>query len=306
MHVLITGGTGLIGTLLIQHLVSQSYQITVLSRSPQKVYSRFCKAVNCLSTLQEIKTLDEFDAVINLAGEPIADKRWTAKQKNLLCESRWKITEKLTQLIKASQSPPSVFISGSAVGYYGNQDQDLVTEATKAKNEFTHQLCQQWESLALEAESEKTRVCLLRTGIVLSKKGGALPKMLPIFNFGLGGPISHGKQFMPWIHINDMVRAICFLLDTPTLVGPFNLTAPHPVQNAQFATQLGQIIHRPAFMRVPALVLKAMMGEAAVLVLEGQQAIPFRLQQAGFVFQFNRLTEALEDIITHQEKSPLL
>ncbi len=306
MRVLITGGTGLIGTLLIQHLVSQSHQITVLSRSPQKVYRRFCKAVSCLSTLQNMKTLDEFDAVINLAGEPIADKRWTPKQKNRLCESRWKITEKLTQLIQASQSPPSVFISGSAVGYYGNQEQNLVTETTQAKHEFTHQLCQQWESLALEAESENTRVCLLRTGIVLSKKGGALPKMLPMFNLGLGGPISHGKQFMPWIHINDMVRAIRFLLDTPTLSGPFNLTAPNPVQNAQFAAQLGKVIHRPTFMRAPAFAIKAMMGEAAVLVLTGQQAIPYRLQQAGFIFQFNQLTDALEDIIIHQEKSPLL
>ncbi|MGO2304853.1 MAG: TIGR01777 family oxidoreductase [Providencia sp.] len=301
MKILITGGTGLIGTQLVQELVSRSHQITVLSRSPQKVYSLFCKAVECWTSLSDKKNLNDFDAIINLAGEPIAEKRWTDEQKKILCDSRWKITQQLTELINASETPPAVFLSGSAVGYYGDQGQSVITEFDQPHDEFTHQLAQHWEALAQNAQSSATRVCLMRTGLVLSPKGGVLEKVLPIFKMAAGGPIGHGKQFMPWIHIDDMVRAICFLLDTPELSGPFNMTAPYPVHNDQFAAILGDIINRPAFVRTPAFVIKTMLGESATLVLGGQQAIPKRLEDAGFEFKFVELKEALTDLLVKDD-----
>ncbi|OAT48184.1 TIGR01777 family oxidoreductase [Providencia heimbachae] len=301
MKILITGGTGLIGTPLVQALVARSHQITVLSRSPQKVYSHFCKAVECWTSLSDKKDLNDFDAIINLAGEPIAEKRWTDEQKKLLCDSRWKITQRLTELVMASETPPQVFLSGSAVGYYGDQGQSVITEFDEPHDEFTHLLAQHWEALAQNAESEKTRVCLMRTGLVLSPKGGLLGKVLPLFKIAAGGPIGHGKQYMPWIHINDMVKAICFLLETPTLSGPFNMTAPYPVHNDQFAAILGDVINRPSFVRTPAFVIKAMLGESATLVLGGQQAIPKRLEEAGFKFEFVDLKSALIDLLVENE-----
>lgn len=302
MKILITGATGLIGTPLTQKLITLGHQVTVLSRSPQKVYSHFCKAVECWTSLNDRTHLNDFDAVINLAGEPIAEKRWTDEQKKRLCDSRWALTQQLSELINASETPPSVFLSGSAVGYYGDQGQAVVTEDEQPHDEFTHQLAQHWEALAVNAQSEKTRVCLLRTGLVLSPNGGVLAKILPIFKMGAGGPIGHGKQFMPWIHINDMVRAICFLLDNPTLSGPFNMTAPYPVHNDQFTAILGDVINRPAFIRTPAFAIKAVLGESAALLLGGQQAIPKRLEEAGFQFEFIELKEALTDLlVTHNE-----
>lgn len=301
MRILITGGTGLIGTPLIQRLIARSDQVTVLSRSPQKVYSRFCKAVECWTSLQDKDNLNDFDAVINLAGEPIAEKRWTDEQKKILCNSRWKITQRLAELITASKMPPHTFLSGSAVGYYGDQGQVVVTESEQPHDEFTHQLCQHWEALAQNAQSELTRVCLLRTGVVMSLEGGALAKVLPIFKLGAGGPVGHGKQYMPWIHIDDMVSAICYLLDNPTLSGPFNMTAPYPVHNDQFSAILGEVINRPAFIRTPAFAIKTILGESAVLVLGGQQAIPKRLEEAGFQFEYIELRVALENLFASKD-----
>ncbi|WFQ79901.1 TIGR01777 family oxidoreductase [Xenorhabdus sp. SF857] len=303
MRILITGGTGLIGHRLTCQLMSLSHSITILSRSPQKVYSLFSDRVECWTTLNDQHHLNGFDAVINLAGEPIINKRWTLKQKEKLCQGRWQLTEQLSKLIKASESPPSVFISGSAVGYYGDQGQAVVTENDLPHNEFAHQLCERWEQLALQAQSDKTRVCLLRTGIVLAPKGGALQKMLPLFRLGLGGAIGTGKQYMPWIHIDDMVNGLYYLLVSPDLYGPFNMTSPYPVHNELFSATLATVLHRPAFMRIPAFVLKVMMGEAAELVLGGQQAIPKRLEEAGFGFRYFQLEEALQDVIEEKDNA---
>lgn len=298
MKILITGGTGLIGKALVCELALSNNDITVLSRSPQKVYSHFCNEITCWTQLSDKQNLNEFDAVINLAGEPIADNRWTPAQKQKLINSRCDLTQKLVELIKASDSPPSVFISGSAVGFYGDQGDLQVTEQTPANPEFTHELCAKWESIALEAQTPLTRVCLLRTGIVLSTLGGALPKMSKPFKLGLGGKLGSGKQYMPWIHIDDMVSAIIFLLKTQDAKGAFNLTAPNPVQNKEFTRLLGKAFNRPALMTVPESVLRLVMGESAALVLGGQQAIPEKLLNAGFEFRYPQLEEALKDIIT--------
>ncbi|MEQ4923083.1 TIGR01777 family oxidoreductase [Proteus hauseri] len=297
MKILITGGTGLIGKALVCQLALNHHEITVLSRSPQKVYSHFCNEITCWTQLGDKKNLDEFDAVINLAGEPIADSRWTPAQKRKLVDSRCELTQKLVNLFKASNSPPSVFISGSAVGFYGDQKNTLVTEKTPANSEFAHELCAKWERIALEAQTPLTRVCLLRTGIVLSTLGGALPKMSKPFKLGFGGKLGSGTQYMPWIHIDDMVNAIVFLLNDEQAKGAFNLTAPNPVQNSEFTRILGKIFKRPALMTVPATALRFIMGESAALVLGGQQAIPEKLLNAGFEFRYPQLEEALKDII---------
>ncbi|MCC3703108.1 TIGR01777 family oxidoreductase [Rouxiella badensis] len=297
MKILITGASGLIGRRLTETLLSQSHQVTALTRAPERAAKLLGPQVQLWNTLADKTSLDGFDAVINLAGEPIADKRWTKDQKQKLCDSRWQLTEKLAALINASTNPPSVFISGSAVGYYGDQGQAVVAEDEPPNKQFTWQLCARWEALALAAESERTRVCLLRTGVVLSQKGGALSKMVLPFRAGLGGPFGDGQQYMPWIHIDDMVNAILFLLNHETLNGAFNLVSPYPVRNDQFSALLGEILHRPSFMRVPASVVRLLMGESAILVLGGQRAIPQRLEDAGFEFRYTELKPALEDVL---------
>jgi uncharacterized protein (TIGR01777 family) len=297
MKILITGASGLIGRRLTETLLSQSHQVTALTRAPERAAKLLGPQVQLWNTLADKTSLDGFDAVINLAGEPIADKRWTKDQKQKLCDSRWQLTEKLAALINASTNPPSVFISGSAVGYYGDQGQAVVAEDEPPNKQFTWQLCARWEALALAAESERTRVCLLRTGVVLSQKGGALSKMVLPFRAGLGGPFGDGQQYMPWIHIDDMVNAILFLLNHETLNGAFNLVSPYPVRNDQFSALLGEILHRPSFMRVPASVVRLLMGESAILVLGGQRAIPQRLEDDGFEFRYTELKPALEDVL---------
>lgn len=296
MKILVTGGTGLIGGHLIPRLLELGHQVTVVTRNPDKARARLDNRVTIWKGLEDRQNLDDIDAVINLAGEPIADKRWTAEQKERLCQSRWRITQKLADLINASTTPPSVLISGSATGYYGDLGEVVVTEEEPPHNEFTHKLCARWEQIACEAQSDKTRICLLRTGVVLAPKGGILAKMLPSFRLGLGGPIGHGRQYLAWIHIDDMVNAILWLLDND-LRGPFNMVSPYPVRNEQFAHALGHTLHRPAILRVPATAIRLLMGESSVLVLGGQRALPKRLEAAGFAFRWYDLEEALADVV---------
>lgn len=300
MKVLITGATGLIGSSLTRQLLYLSHELTLLTRDVAKARDKFGEAVHYWPSIDQQRSLDGFDAVINLAGEPIADKRWSKAQKERLCRSRWELTARLAELINASSMPPSVLISGSAVGFYGDQGQAVVTEEETPHDEFTHRLCQRWEELALQAQSSHTRVCLLRTGVVLAPKGGALAKMIPPFRLGVGGPIGDGRQYLPWIHIDDMVSGIIYLLNNPALQGPFNMVAPYPVHNEQFTATLANVLDRPAFLRAPAFVMRLLMGEAAVLVLGGQRAVPKRLEEAGFTFRFFELEQALDDVINQQ------
>lgn len=291
-HILITGGTGLIGRKLITALEKQ-YAMTIVTRDPSRAKRLLGDGVNCITT-EELTSVDEFDAIINLAGEPIADKRWSDTQKERICNSRWKITQQLVDLINASNNAPSVLISGSAIGIYGRQGDAVVTEDfTDFHDEFSRAVCQKWENIALEA---KTRVCVLRTGVVLSDEGGALAKMLMPFRFGLGGPISSGKQFMAWIHIEDMVNGIIHLLSNEEAQGVYNLTAPNPNTNHFFSLALAKRLERPCIFRVPAFVIKALMGESSDLVLYGQKVVPKKLLDESFVFNFPTLKEALADL----------
>ncbi|CCG87849.1 TIGR01777 family oxidoreductase [Erwinia piriflorinigrans] len=297
MHILITGGSGLIGRPLTAHLLQLGHRVSVVTRDVAAARSKLGERVGLWSGLDQQQDLNDIDAVINLAGEPIAGKRWSHAQKRLLCDSRWQITERLVALIKASSRPPALLISGSATGYYGDSGDQVLTEDDPGHDEFTHQLCARWEQLAQQAQSDQTRVCLIRTGVVLSKQGGALAQMKLPFKLGVGGALGSGRQYMPWIHLEDAINGILWLLDKPELHGPFNLVAPYAVRNERFAAALGQAMHRPAWMRAPAMAIKLMMGESAVLILGGQHVIPQRLEASGFTFRWYDLEQALQDVV---------
>lgn len=297
MHILLTGGTGLIGQPLVARLLQAGHEVSVVTRDVAGARQKLGEKVRLWSGLEKQRDLNGIDAVINLAGEPIAAKRWSETQKQRLCRSRWQITERLAALITASSAPPAVLISGSATGFYGNTGELVVTEDDPGHDEFTHRLCDTWEKLAMRAAGEHTRVCLLRTGVVLSRSGGALEKMKLPFKMGFGGPLGNGKQFMPWIHIDDMLNGILWLLENPTLHGPFNMVAPWAVRNEQFAAALGEAMHRPAFVRTPASAIRLLMGESSVLVLGGQHVLPQRLEASGFHFRWHDLNEALADVV---------
>lgn len=308
MKILVTGGTGLIGQAFINHSLantnhslanSAQHEFTVLTRNKSKAQQLFSKMVAIIDDLSQVNMAD-FDVVINLAGEPIVNKRWSNGQKRILCQSRWQITEQLVNKINKERSPeqPIRFISGSAVGIYGRQPKGLITETHSPHfPEFSHTLCQRWEDIALQAKH--ANVALLRTGIVLSHKGGALDKMLLPFKLGLGGKIASGEQFMPWIHLIDMIDGIQFLIDHPVLNGPFNFTAPHPVNNVEFSKTLANALNRPCLFPVPEFVLRIAMGEMADLLVYGQNAIPENLVKAGFTFKYETLNKALDEVVSH-------
>ncbi|MFM5440351.1 TIGR01777 family oxidoreductase [Aeromonas enteropelogenes] len=297
MKILITGGTGFIGRRLVAHL-KVNHEVVVLSRQGSRAYTLLGHDIKVLDSLDRLDDLNDVDAVINLAGEPIAAGRWSEQRKQLLCDSRWLLTEQLVDLIKLSTTPPKVLINASAIGWYGRQDDAPLDEQCQTPHdEFTHQLCQQWETLAQEARSRLTRVCIVRIGLVLGTDGGALPKMLPPYRFGLGGPMGAGNQMMSWIHVQDLVRAILFLLEHGECNGIFNGTAPHPVSNREFSQTLAHTLHRPHLFFVPAALLRLMMGEASDLLLTGQHVLPARLQQAGFHFTYPELPQALTNLL---------
>lgn len=292
---LVTGATGFIGSALIDSWLEETPDMTIygLTRSPDKLKKQFKGKVQPLRNLSEINDEMGIEVVVNLAGEPILDKRWNEERKSTLYDSRINTTTALVGVLKALQKPPETLISGSAVGYYGNQrnDMDLI-ESDEAHPCFSHQLCHDWENVALLAEDIPVRVCLLRTGVVIGP-GGALDKMLPPFKMGVGGPIGSGRQWMSWIDRDDMVAGINYLIAHQTLTGPFNMTAPEPVTNADFARALGAQLRRPAFFPMPGFVLRLMLGEGAELLVEGQRAVPDKLEEAGFSFQYPTIGQSL-------------
>lgn len=296
MRILITGGTGLIGSQLVPFLAAE-HKVVVLTRNVAMAERVLSHKIELHSSLDHFDDLNEFDAVINLAGEPIVNKRWSPEQKNIIENSRWQTTEQLVELFKTSSRPPGVFISGSAIGWYGRQgDQEIDEYSDSFHQEFSHSLCKKWEDIAMSAESKETRVCLLRTGIVLTGNGGALGKMVLPFKLGIGGPIGKGQQYMSWIHMQDMLRGIAHLLTQSDCSGIYNLTAPTPVTNKDFSILLAKTLGRPCVFRTPAFVLKLAMGEMADLLLYGQRVIPTRLIESGFTFEYAELEQALSSL----------
>lgn len=294
--ILVTGGSGFIGRNLCKRLVDKFEQLIVLSRNPVEAAKVLPNSVKIISDLTQIN--QPVDILVNLAGEPIADKRWSEKRKAAIRQSRIYNTQLLFEHFKASDTSPSVVISGSAVGYYGGglANNQSVTENGAVEPNFSSKLCADWENAAQLFDQLGSRVCLLRTGIVLGEQG-ALSKLLPTFRLGLGGPIATGKQWMPWIHIEDMVEIIIYAIQND-IDGPINCTAPQPVTNREFAKTLGKVLKRPAVAPMPAAMVKLLFGQMGdELMVQGQSVIPQKLQQKGFQFKYSQLESALVEII---------
>tara|TARA_B110000238_G_scaffold148409_1_gene160052 strand:- start:1169 stop:2092 length:924 start_codon:yes stop_codon:yes gene_type:complete len=293
--ILITGGSGFIGRHFCREAKNLGWSIIVLSRNVEAAKKVLPNSIDVLATLDQIPSDRRIDTVINLAGEPLAEKRWTESRKQRFYTSRSGLTDALFEFFSQRKSAPDTLISGSAIGYYG-PGTDAVDESSVGKDGFSHRLCADWESSALQFETLGTRVCLVRTGIVLGEKG-ALAKMLMPFKLGLGGPIGDGKQFMSWIHINDMVELLKYCVLTTNLTGPINATAPHPVTNREFTQTLGAVLKRPALLAMPAFMVKLLFGEMGVeLLLQGQRVLPTKVINQGFEFRFPQLKSALLDL----------
>lgn len=300
MNILITGGTGFIGRALVEKL-NVSHRITVLTRRLKYAKRKLGDGVTLVESLNEFDNLDDFAVVINLAGEPIANRRWSAHRKREICSSRWKLTQQIVDKIKAGKAPPKVLISASAIGYYGRQgDYDIDESFDDIYQEFSHEVCAKWESIAKHAQTDKTRVCILRLGIVIGPYGGALLQMLPAYQLGLGGPIASGKQWMSWIHRTDVIQMIRFLMDNESMSGVFNATAPNPVTNKVFSRTLAHVLRRPHLFFVPGFILRLVFGEMADLLVYGQKVLPKRFLEQGFTFAFPQLENALADALQKQ------
>ena len=272
MHVFITGGTGFIGRHLCRLLLENNHTLTVLSRQQDAKVQAICGDVAVLHQLEDLTPEHRFDAIVNLAGEPIIGPRWTEKRKQVLWDSRVTLTEKLVAWIEKANVKPEALVSGSAVGYYGDQgDKILDEDSHPVADGFGQLLCAAWEEAAQKSEKYGVRVCRIRTGLVIGKDGGFLARMLPAFRLGLGGRIGDGRQWMSWIHIEDHIRMVERLLNDATLTGPFNLTAPNPVTNAEFTATLARLLRRPALLPVPAPVVKQSAFAAAPQVNGGIQ-----------------------------------
>lgn len=298
MKILITGGTGLIGRRLCPALLAKGHEITVLSRTPDTVKQKCGEAVQAMASLNDWQPDVLFDAVINLAGEPIVDKRWTAERKQRLWQSRVNLTENLVQCIANATHKPSVLLSGSATGFYGDGGDTILEESLSPATDFGAQLCSAWEAVAQTADAFGVRVCLLRTGLVLDSAGGLLGRMLLPFKLGLAARLGNGQQWMSWIHVDDYVAIMLLLLENSAESGAYNMTAPEPVTNAEFTHTLARVLHRPALLVAPACVLKLMLGEMAALLLGGQRALPTKMQTLGYRFSYTKLEEALSAIVT--------
>ena len=282
MNIYISGSNGLIGSALKQSLHDDGHNVKGLGRD-------FSQPIN----------FEGIDAIIHLAGENIAEGRWSKTKKDLIKSSRVDNTQKLSNQIYNSEYKPSVFISASAIGFYGDTGSDLITEKSPAGKGFLPEVSIDWEAATKPIENAGVRTVHLRTGIVLSKKGGALKKMLPPFYAGGGGILGSGKQYMSWISIDDMVRAIKFLIYEDSLNGPFNLTAPNPVTNKEFTKILGKVIKRPTIVPLPGFAAKLIFGEMVeALLLSGNNVIPEKLLAAGYTFKHSELGEALKDLLT--------
>jgi hypothetical protein len=293
MRILITGGTGFVGQALCPRLRSAGHEVVILTRqeNPQ-LPGGVAKAVTGLGELDA----RQFGAVINLAGAPIGDARWTEARKKLLLESRVATTARLVEWMGSAAQPPAVLVSASAVGYYGEQGDRPITEDTPPTPGFTHELCAAWEREAGKAASLGVRGCTMRIGVVLDRDGGALAKMLPAFRAGAGGRLGSGRHYFPWIHREDVAAACQWLVDQPQARGAYNVGAPNPVTNAEFTRALGRALGRPTVLPMPAAALKLLFGEMSELLLVSDRMLPKRLLDAGFQFRYPDLGGALAAI----------
>ena len=292
MRVLVTGSSGLIGSALVPRLESEGHQVTRLARGAQW---------DPEGGRVDPSALAGYDAIVHMAGAGIGDHRWTAAHKRRVLDSRVNGTAALTHAIAGLDVKPSVLVSSSAVGYYGNRGNEVLTEESAPGDDFLAQLCVQWEAAAQPAADAGVRLVLLRTGIVLATTGGALKPLLPLFKLGVGGRLGSGRQYWSWITIDDEIAAIMHAWQTEVVSGAVNATAPEPVTNGELASTLGRVLHRPAVLPVPRLALAARLGgEAAdVMLLAGQRVLPAKLEATGFEFRHRTLEQGLRDLLSN-------
>jgi uncharacterized protein (TIGR01777 family) len=302
MKIFITGATGFIGSNLVKQLLKNNHEVICYVRNVEKARRKLGNKVELIGTTifqnHMIKTLERCDAVVNLAGEPIV-KRWTKSNKKKIYDSRIDVTTKLIKSIESCKTPPEVLISSSAVGFYGNRGDETLTESSDGSSGWLSHLCSQWEKASYPSHLERTiptRVVNLRTGIVLGN-GGALKKMLLPFKMGLGGILGSGSQWMPWIHIDDMVSIIVESINNNDIYGPVNCVSPAAVTNKHFTKILGKTLKRPTIFPVPSFVLKIIFGEGACVLLDSQKVRPRKLTRHGFRWKFSSLYTALEDLV---------
>ena len=301
MRIFITGGTGLIGRYLVTSLLARGDSVVCISRQERRARPLL---PSCAEVIQADPTSEGpwqdsvagCDAVVNLAGESVAKGNWSPNRKRRIRRSRLATTRNAAGAIAKSGSV-RVFVSASATGYYGDCGNEALDETRQPGHDWLARLAHEWEENALLAESAMTRVVLLRIGVVLAREGGALPKMSLPFRFGLGGPIGDGRQYFPWIHIRDLIRAILYALDQEDLRGPANAVAPDPPTQATFARALGRAMRRPALLSVPAFLLRSLLGEKSEMLLASQRAVPRALRARGFHFEFGDLDTALTDLV---------
>ncbi|MBN9394705.1 MAG: TIGR01777 family oxidoreductase [Candidatus Melainabacteria bacterium] len=286
MKIAIAGATGLVGKELTKYLTSKGHEVSAIRRegSPEAPYPQVTPDY-----------LEQFDALINLAGENIAAGRWTDEQKKKILDSRVNTTRALVTALNQTKNKPTVFINTSAIGIYGNRGADLINEESSAGKGFLADVCRAWEAEANKAQRQNLRVAIARFGVVLDPKGGALNKMLLPFKMGAGGILGDGRQYMSWIGMHDLVRAIEYILETDSLIGPINMTAPNPATNQDFTSALGHVLHRPTIFPAPAFVLNIVLGQMAQeMLLEGSRVMPDQLTSKGFKFDYPNLENALK------------
>lgn len=301
MRVLITGGSGLIGRPLAQSLIERGHEVIVLSRQPEKTSRLLPDTVVELWDGRTTKgwghLIEGTDAVVNLAGANIAEGRWTAERKRLIRESRLSAGRAVMEAVEGATCRPRVLIQASGVGYYGDCGDELLTEGNGAGGDFLAQLAVEWEAGTAGVEQLGVRRAVIRTGVVLSMKGGGLPRMVLPFRLFVGGRMGDGRQWFPWIHLSDEVNAIRFLINKESARGIFNLTGPNTVTNGDFSRMLGRQLGRPSLVPLPAFILRMVFGEMADVLLVSQRAIPQRLMQLGYVFRFPDAAGALNDLL---------
>ena len=299
MRVVVAGGTGFIGTRLSARLIAEGYEAIVLTRNAQKSRDHIHPSVRVASWADGADwegLVDGAGAIVNLAGESIA-QRWTAKSKARILESRLDAARRLHDAVAHAKLKPAVMVNASAVGYYGPHGDEELNEESGPGVDFLADTCVNWEKAARTFEDLGLRVVRVRIGIVLGEEGGVLAKMLPPFRLGAGGPLGSGKQWMSWIHVDDLVDLIVWAIQTPTVTGAVNATAPNPVRMSEFAVTLGRVLHRPAIAPVPAIALRLLLGEMSTMVLEGQRVLPKKTEALGFRFKNPVLEEALRDAL---------
>ncbi|MBW4647517.1 MAG: TIGR01777 family oxidoreductase [Kastovskya adunca ATA6-11-RM4] len=301
MKIAITGATGFVGSRLVERLQAEGHQILVLTRNLASAQKKFSNVQVVTYTPTESGpwqgAISGCDAVVNLAGEPIAENRWTPERKQEILNSRKLGTQKIVEAIATSEQKPTVLVNASAIGYYGTSETATFEESSAAGDDFLAEVCQAWEAEARQVKDAGVRLVILRLGIVLGE-GGALAKMIPPFKLFAGGPLGTGNQWFSWIHRDDLVSLMIEAIKRPDMEGVLNATAPNPVRMSEFCQTLGDVLHRPSWLPVPGFALEALLGDGSKLVLEGQQVLPKKTQSYSFDFQYPTVKQAIADILS--------